>query len=817
MKRHLAQSTLPFAPKRVLVAGNTFPASSQEQTQTVAHRNDGTLPELSQEQEAVIQNLLRGVCVQLSAAAGSGKTTLSIAWMERAIRIDTESKALILQYNKDLKLDTRRKLRERGLQDSVACESFHSLVKNQCGLKCANDTDLTKILDLWKDGISLPVRCNVTYLCVDEAQDMTDAFYELLCWIFGDGTIMLVVGDLKQQLYIYKEGADKARACYIENAPTLYQRFCPGRPWMNMKLTISFRLTPNVAQFVNACWGTDIVAGNTESANNPVEYWHLHAFKDVEVITQRIAAAIDSVGMENVMILKQTVKNDNSNNPLAQVLTRLGELKTVGEHPKRKFNIQRSSDESSGTSAQQAAQRKDKVRAWTFCASKGSEASVVIVWGLSAFNMSLAKEQINQMGVALSRAKSRLIVLHEKSTDRNPIDYFPTFNRAKLEALVDDGVVKLIDDLPSHVHVVDRIQEKILWATDVNHLSARTMLRLLSPIEWTQSTGTVPVSVTTQHKFYTGEKPTVEDVSALYGIAVPFFVEWQRTGRIRDVEQVVNCRLLIKSLHSYSLLTLIFKLREQGVIDIDSQHGGEKRPSGKLENLQDYLETTLFSKGGTVKGLSIIEFFRENNELLDSSDGLIGVMDEAKFDSTFLPHCDALKGVYRKEIKHPSDFVLLANARQAYGDSQHLFKQIGTTPEYYHWVDIGAFTRLADNLLQNIPSGTVFEKTDIITLPKPLRLGSKAYIAIGAKKDGFLQDEESITVFENKFSSDGLSNAHKIQLIVGAAIVACKKRSNVRCKLVNYKTDESAEAILSCACADRFLRDLCEALRISQL
>jgi hypothetical protein len=59
---------------------------------------------------------------------------------------------------------------------------------------------------------------------------------------------------------------------------------------------------------------------------------------------------------------------------------------------------------------------KNKVRVWTFCGSKGCEADVVIVFGFDVFNG--RPHSLNQIGVALSRAKKRLIIIHGQKKDR---------------------------------------------------------------------------------------------------------------------------------------------------------------------------------------------------------------------------------------------------------------------------------------------------------------------------------------------------------------------------------------------------------------
>lgn len=172
------------------------------------------------------------------------------------------------------------------------------------------------------------------------------------------------------------------------------------------------------------------------------------------------------------------------------------------------------------------------------------------------------------------------------------------------------------------------------------------------------------------------------------------------------------------------------------------------------------------------------------------------------------PHLPALREVYRKEVKQPCDYLLLANASQAYGDSHHLFKQIGTAVEDYQWVDDNVFNTLLKNLESKIPRVAEFETVDVYNFPEPIRKGCIFYNALGAKKDA-VADLATPTVYEFKFCSTGISNGHKLQLMIGAAVVALEKTyPHVHCVLVNYRSGETAEATLTHEQCKRFIENL---------
>ena len=75
----------------------------------------------------------------------------------------------------------------------------------------------------------------------------------------------------------------------------------------------------------------------------------------------------------------------------------------------------------------------NKVRVWTFCGAKGCEADVVVVFGFDTMDTARVTS-LNQMGVALSRAKQRLIVIHGRKTgpSQSYDDHAPLVHRSAL-------------------------------------------------------------------------------------------------------------------------------------------------------------------------------------------------------------------------------------------------------------------------------------------------------------------------------------------------------------------------------------------------
>jgi hypothetical protein len=161
-----------------------------------------------------------------------------------------------------------------------------------------------------------------------------------------------------------------------------------------------------------------MIGGNTASPNIPVEYLIKYPYPsnrsgndDPEKLnTSFLAKIIDQHGPENVIFLGKSIKSDK-----LPIRVHVNELMNIKDHftGERKYNFH---IKESVRGFEGVADLKNKVRVWTFCGSKGCEADVVIVFGFDVFNG--RPHSLNQIGVALSRAKKRLIIIHGQKKDR---------------------------------------------------------------------------------------------------------------------------------------------------------------------------------------------------------------------------------------------------------------------------------------------------------------------------------------------------------------------------------------------------------------
>jgi hypothetical protein len=510
------------------------------------------LPTPSEEQTEILRAVREGACAIVIARAGTGKTTASLLLAQDA----PERRHLVLTYNRALADETNDRIRELNLKN-VVCRTYHEQV-GRCASRpdhrvvCLNDAKLLRVLREWRcNNGGTPVARLTEYdrVILDESQDMRPTFYEALTYMLPtaeDGGCQLVVmGDPKQLLYDYG-GDNAASASYLERANHHFAAFTVRRPWVRCGLRISYRLPPKIARLVNTVWDTDIQSGNLDGPDLAVEYWHLYSYDSR--IRERLARLIDEADRpEDVILLNWSNVSSSSGRGDVPIRHHINELlrETSTKSGLRKYNFHIKNHEHECRDGY-----RSKVRAWTFCASKGCGVKTVVVFGFDAYRG--VPPPLNQLCVALSRASVRLVVIHGMSWNADTrtfvaLPYVPPLNATTLRELVERGVVDAVDGVPEDVPIcVPPPEVQALSVTAVTHLSATTVEELLAMGDRIQvadgASHSAPLQLVTT--FRTGLRSTEQDVSALYGTAVPFVLQWRRTRRIPDVERMLNPLLI---------------------------------------------------------------------------------------------------------------------------------------------------------------------------------------------------------------------------------------------------------------------------------
>jgi superfamily I DNA/RNA helicase len=137
---------------------------------------------------------------------------------------------------------------------------------------CRTDDALCKALK------QAPTSGNVKFdvLALDETQDMTDNFKDLVCYLLQDNpeAQVIVVGDERQHINEYRG----SRVEYLTEASRFFKTKERGaaRPWSSRTLLTSYRLTPASAEWVNAHVTNQMVAllrFETDENSGKWNYW----------------------------------------------------------------------------------------------------------------------------------------------------------------------------------------------------------------------------------------------------------------------------------------------------------------------------------------------------------------------------------------------------------------------------------------------------------------------------------------------------------------------------------------------------------------
>lgn len=226
------------------------------------------LSPISAEQKVVVDAVMRGCNVLVDSVAGSGKTTCNL---HIAAALQPGERMLLMTYNQRLKTETRHKIEQLGLADRVVAHNYHTV----CGTlyeetPMATDRDIYISLQVDHAPRSPPLDYDV--VVVDEAQDMTPMYYQLVVRIMADNVNprkrICVFGDKNQSLYQFMYSNDQ----FLTRANQIFQ-FSPGAAdrWVCAKLSVTYRVPASVTELINTAYlgETRLIPGGSTPAPRP--------------------------------------------------------------------------------------------------------------------------------------------------------------------------------------------------------------------------------------------------------------------------------------------------------------------------------------------------------------------------------------------------------------------------------------------------------------------------------------------------------------------------------------------------------------------
>jgi len=201
--------------------------------------------ELNEEQQCILNVVKEGHHCIVDSVAGTGKTTIITAL---AYQIPDKT-ILQITYNAALKFEVRDKIQKAGLKN-IKVHTYHSLTKGYYSDKAHEDRGLKEVVLK-----NLPPKyklLDIDILVVDEAQDMTVTYYQLIVKFLKDlgrPVQILILGDYMQGLYDFK-GADTRFLTLAERIWETHPSLS-DREFKKCTMKTSYRITKHMCSFIN--------------------------------------------------------------------------------------------------------------------------------------------------------------------------------------------------------------------------------------------------------------------------------------------------------------------------------------------------------------------------------------------------------------------------------------------------------------------------------------------------------------------------------------------------------------------------------------
>ena len=263
-----------------------------------------------------------------------------------------------------------------------------------------------------QESLNLKCKNKLEYdiIIIDEAQDINELYYKFICKILSENSKkynMCILGDKNQSIYEFM-GADNRYLTMVDKVFNF-----DNKKWIKLKLSTSYRMTKQIAEFMNNCILNENRIISTKEGKKP-EYWIMKQYDICDIVRDIIY--INKIKPYEIFILAPSVKGKRTNKetPLTKLENYLSKLNI-------NIYIPLSDDEKISEDI-----TKNKLVFSSFHQSKGLERKVVICYGFDTsyyefYGKNLSTEYCpNILYVALTRAKERLIIIQDEKKDIIP-------------------------------------------------------------------------------------------------------------------------------------------------------------------------------------------------------------------------------------------------------------------------------------------------------------------------------------------------------------------------------------------------------------
>jgi AAA domain len=480
----------------------------------------------SKEQKNIIESTINKKNIVVNAVAGSGKTTTLLLLGNKM----KHKKILQVTYNKQLKNEVRKKVDELNL-NNVDIQTYHGLAVKFYSPNAHTDDNMAKIL---KSDMKIRYRPQYDIIVIDEVQDMTPNYYELIFKFMQDigyRNNILILGDSYQSVYEFKNADTR----FLLFSHQLWEK----DSFEQLSLRQSYRMTTQISSFVNKVMlGHDRILSQ-KKGEHPVYYYRTNIFKNINETNEIFHKIVDLLNSgykyDDFFILSPSLKGlESPCKKLENILV------------KNNIPVFFTRNEEDGIDDQVIS---GKVVFTTFHQSKGRERKIVFIFGFDESYFDLYATEKNKMVcppelyVAATRASEILVIVENDKYHPLPFLKKPACQIKKY------SFVKYISDSDTKKEKKKKkkkdktaishnttVKNLTMYLSEVTINEIAPMMDILfSIVEGPQNETTIniPSTIKTSNNL-------TEDVSDLNGIVIPAIYEKKITNERSSLEKIID-------------------------------------------------------------------------------------------------------------------------------------------------------------------------------------------------------------------------------------------------------------------------------------
>jgi ATP-dependent exoDNAse (exonuclease V) beta subunit len=418
--------------------------------------------------------------------------------------------------------------------ENMQVENYHSFAQQNFGMEGYKDIDIFKLLETLYDELHTREILDYDILILDEVQDLRLHYYQIVIALLSmtkPSIRLCVLGDVYQNIYSY----DRSDPRYLTMANQIYNYHPNSSPfdWIELPLSVTFRVTQPICDFVNRHLGIPNYINSTKPGPKP-QYYYLNKFdnlnpenrfneqkNDIGYIVNILSKILNNGNKaDDIFILARRLNIKSKQNPLHQLINKLKE---------KNIPIYKSNKEDENPDENEM---KDKLCIISMHQSKGLERKIIILWDFDTYGYS--DDDKNLYYVGLTRSFEQLILIHHSTQN-----IIPTLTLNDIKTMTElkeknSGIMfKEKKDNPTKLKTISPTYL-------LEHLNSNLEYELSKLLEWKiiQSPSThldIPINV--KSKVSGG---SIENVSAYNGIILPQYYEYIRTKNFVSIIETIR-------------------------------------------------------------------------------------------------------------------------------------------------------------------------------------------------------------------------------------------------------------------------------------